>query len=333
MADQEHIGLLMQGVDVWNQWRREHPEIRPDLSSADFSLANLHKVDLHEANLMRANFTSTNFIGAALNQANLSRACLKEATFYRASLNRVSLIGASLHNTFLIDADLTRADLTRADLSYAVMGLTNLGGVDLSAVKGLDLVDHRWPSIIGIDTIYRSQVHFPVAFLQGAGVPDTLIDFIHTLHNHPIQYHSLFISYSSKDDMLAHRLYADLQEHGVRCWFAPEDMKIGDKIRARIDEAIHRQDKLLLLLSEHSIASSWVEDEVEAALEKEHRQQREVLFPVRLDEQVMQTGAAWAAKLRRTRHIGDFTRWMDPQAYQRAFERLLRDLKSESPQN
>jgi hypothetical protein len=132
---------------------------------------------------------------------------------------------------------------------------------------------------------------------------------------HPVQYHSLFIGYSSADDMLARRLHADLQARGVRCWFAPEDMKIGDKIRARIDEAIHLHDKLLLLFSEHSIASAWVEDEVEAALEKEQRQQREVLFPVRLDEQMMQTTQPWATKLRRTRHIGDFTRWADPHIY------------------
>jgi len=66
---------------------------------------------------------------------------------------------------------------------------------------------------------------------------------------------------------------------------------------------------------------------VEAALEKEQRQQREVLFPVRLDDAVMQTSQAWAAKFRRTRHIGDFTNWTDPQAYQIALDRLLRDLK------
>ena len=93
------------------------------------------------------------------------------------------------------------------------------------------------------------------------------------------------------------------------------------------DVAIHLQDKLLLL-SEHSTASGWVEDEVEAAMEKEQRQQREVLFPVRLDEGVMPTTQPWAAKLRRTRPIGDFTHWTDPQAYQQAFERLLRDLKA-----
>lgn len=104
-------------------------------------------------------------------------------------------------------------------------------------------------------------------------------------------------------------------------------MKIGDKIRPRIDEAIHQQDKLLLLLSEHAITSDWVEDEVEAAIEKERQQQREVLFPIRLDESVMQTAQAWAAKLRRSRHIGNFSNWDDAQVYQQAFDRLLRDLK------
>src|SRR6266700_1127588 len=115
---------------------------------------------------------------------------------------------------------------------------------------------------------------------------------------HPIHYYSLFISYSSNDEILAHRLHADLQAHGVRCWFAPEDLKIGNKFRQHIDEAIHLQDKLLLLLSEYSIASTWVENEVEAALENEDRQQREVLFPVRLDDAVMQASKAWAATLR-----------------------------------
>lgn len=167
-------------------------------------------------------------------------------------------------------------------------------------------------------------------FLRGAGVPDEWIDFYRSSMTSPIQYYSCFISYAHQDEMLAQRLHADLQDQGVRCWFAPEDMKIGDKIRTRIDEAIYLQDKLLLVLSEHALASTWVEDEVEAAMEKEQRQQREMLFPVRLDESVMQTSTAWAAKLRRTRHIGNFTCWTDPQEYQRAFKRLLRDLKAEA---
>ena len=67
-------------------------------------------------------------------------------------------------------------------------------------------------------------------------------------------YYSCFISYSSQDVGFAERLHADLQAKGVRCWFAPEDMRIGDKIRdQRIDDEIRQHDKLLLVLSGDSV--------------------------------------------------------------------------------
>ena len=96
----------------------------------------------------------------------------------------------------------------------------------------------------------------------------------------------------------------------------------------RIDESIRLHDKLLLILSEHSVNSPWVQDEVEAALERERREKRHVLFPIRIDNAVMDTDQAWAASIRRTRHIGDFTKWKDHDSYRKAFDRLLRDLKS-----
>lgn len=142
------------------------------------------------------------------------------------------------------------------------------------------------------------------------------------------RHHSCFISYSSKDDALAQRLYADLKAHGVDCWFAPHDMKIGARIRPTLDQAIHQHEKLLLLLSEHSIDSAWVEDEVEAALERERTERREMLFPIRLDDAVIRTRQAWAARLRRQVNIGDFSNWTDQEAYQQALERLLRDLEN-----
>jgi hypothetical protein len=105
-------------------------------------------------------------------------------------------------------------------------------------------------------------------------------------------------------------------------------MKIGDEIRPRIQESIKGHDKLLLVLSEHSVNSSWVEDEVEITFEEEDKRKKIVLFPIRLDDIVMEAEQAWAAKIRRTRHIGDFTHWKDPDSYQQAFTRLLRDLKA-----
>jgi len=62
-----------------------------------------------------------------------------------------------------------------------------------------------------------------------------LIEYLPSLLNQAIQHYSCFISYSAKDQDFAERLHADLQNKGVRCWFAPHDMPIGGKIRDEID--------------------------------------------------------------------------------------------------
>src|SRR5438270_10413515 len=102
-------------------------------------------------------------------------------------------------------------------------------------VKGLETVVHDGPSSIGIDTIIRSHGKIPEIFLRKAGVPQSIIKQIPALIGSlkPIDYYFCFISYSSKDETFAKQLYGDLQNNNVRCWFAPEDMKIGDKIRPR----------------------------------------------------------------------------------------------------
>lgn len=140
------------------------------------------------------------------------------------------------------------------------------------------------------------------------------------------QYYSCFISYSHKDEAFAERLHADLQQVGVQCWFAPKDLKIGERIRVGIDQSIRGHDKLLLILSEHSMASDWVEQEVETAFEQERKRGETMLFPIRLDEVVMKLEVGWAAHIKRTRHIGDFREWEGHASYQKAFQRLLKDL-------
>jgi hypothetical protein len=75
--------------------------------------------------------------------------------------------------------------------------------------------------------------------------------------------------FSSKDGDFARCLHDGLQNNGVRCWFAPEDLKIGDKFRGRIDDVIRIHDKLLIILSENSIRSSWVGNALEIALNRE----------------------------------------------------------------
>jgi hypothetical protein len=139
---------------------------------------------------------------------------------------------------------------------------------------------------------------------------------------------SCFISYSSKDNSFAERLRADLVREGVRCWFAPHDMPIGAKIRPAIDKAIRENSRVILILSANSMASSWVEKEVESAFELEDATGTDVLVPVRLDAAILNAREGWAADIRRQRNIGDFTAWQDAPAYASALTRLLESLRT-----
>lgn len=199
----------------------------------------------------------------------------------------------------------------------------------LGEAKGLADVDHVGPSEVSVSTIYRSGGKIPEAFLRGCGVPEDFVIHARSLGSQAVRFHSCFISYSSDDQEFAGRLHADLQARGVRCWFAPHDLPIGARIRPAIDESIRAHDKLLLVLSETSVSSQWVEQEVETALAREREPGgKTVLFPIRIDDAVMKTNSGWPALLKNTRNVGDFTRWKEHDSYQMAFDRLLRDLKA-----
>jgi uncharacterized protein YjbI with pentapeptide repeats len=347
MADEEHLKVLRQGVDAWNAWRRQARRM-PDLSGASLpgaclAFADLEDVDLEHADLTGADLRGANLIhawlteaaleGADVGHSNLAGGRLRGANLADAKLTATVLRFANLAHADLTDADLTGAffhgaDLTGADLTDALIQETVFADLDLSRTKGLETCVHWAPSIIDHRTLQRSG-QLPLSFLRGCGLPDNLIEYLPSLLNQAIQFYSCFISYSSKDDEFAQRLHADLQGKGIRCWFAPEDMKIGDRVRSRIDEVIRLHEKLLLVLSANSINSDWVEKEVETAFEKERETQSTVLFPVRLDDTVMESKTGWAADIKRTRHIGDFRRWKGHGDYRKAFERLLRDLRIE----
>jgi hypothetical protein len=349
VADKEHVDQLRKGVASWNDWRRGGRQF-PDLSvinlrDIDLRGADLRDTDLNGAKLRNAELSDANLSGADLGSADLrdadlSKANLSEANLSGASMSSANLNGANLHGATLRGADLSGANLSEADLSYtilsrldlreanlsgAVLQETVLANLDLSGATGLETCRHLGPSVIDFSTLAKSHP-LPLEFLRGVGLPDNVIEYLPSLLNQPIQYYSCFISYSSKDDDFARRIHADLQNKGVRCWFAPHDLIIGGKILDEIDAAIRLRDKVLLILSEHSIGSDWVEDEVNTAYEEERRRKQTMLFPVRLDDTVMETREAWAAKLRRDRNIGDFRQWKDHDHYQKVFERVLRDL-------
>ena len=399
MPNPKHFEVIQQGVDAWNQWREEHPEIEPDLAGADlsglkfkeanfadtdlrrtdltnsdFRGANLVRADLRAANINKTSFnlaklSEANFSEAYLRESDLSEADLRKAYFIRADLVRVDLWEANLSRAdfrwaYLIGTDLKRADLTSADLRWAYISEVNLaeadlqkanftkanliktdldqanledvtlawtyfGDMDLSAAKALNTAKHYGPSSIGIDTVYRSKGKIPTALLHGAGVSDSFIRNMKSLTDKSFAYHSCFISHAGKDHEFAQKLHADLQNNGVRCWFAAEEMKIGDLTWDSIYHFIRMHEKILLILSKNSMTSNWIENEVNAALAEENKRKTPILFPICLYWTVMNTDQAWAEYINKTRNIFDFSKWQKAETYQQSLEWLLGDLKME----
>ncbi len=138
------------------------------------------------------------------------------------------------------------------------------------------------------------------------------------------------------DQEFADRIYADLQNNGVRCWFAPHDIQGGRKLHEQLDEAIRLHDKLLLILSEHSMNSPWVKTEIGNARQREEREKKQMLFPITLAP--FAEVERWklfdadrgidSAREIREYFIPDFSNWKDHDSYQKAFQRLVKDLKA-----
>lgn len=367
MADPEQLKILKQGVEVWNLWRKGNPGESVDLSGANLERANLTEADLRRANLVDANLSGSNLNGANLNDADLSGANLSGAalggatlkwadlvmaTLDRANLSRADLEGASFIGANIRDANLIQANvclanflearLANTDFNRAAASGTVFGGVDLSEVVGLDTLEHFGPSSIGIETLYHSKGEIPDQFLRDAGMPEETIDLVRAIRaGPPIQWHSCFISYSTKDDEFARRLHSRMRAANMRVWFAPEDLKGGKKLHEQLFEAIQLNDRLVLVLSEASIQSEWVMTEIRKARETEKKEKRRKLFPIRLADFATlrdwacfdaDTGKDLAVEVREY-FIPDFSNWKDHNAFEAAFARLQKDLKAESKLN
>jgi hypothetical protein len=300
----KHLEILQGGVQAWNAWRKANPSVKPDLVGADLRRRVLRSVDLSRSNLAGSDLRDSSLRHADLTRAKLDGGRLHRVVFSHTLLDETSFKGAVLYETVFSD-------------------------VVLSTAKHLNTCIHKGPSVVDHRTL-RSSGSLPIDFLRGCGLPDSLIINADNDQRRELAYSSCFISYSSKNQDFADRLYTDLQSSNVRCWFAPKDIPIGARVRDAIDEGIRDKDRVLLILSEESVSSSWVEKEVETAFEEETLRSSIVLFPIRIDDAVMSTAKSWARDIKRARHIGDFSGWKNHDVYRQALRKLLRDLRSEA---
>ncbi|HEU5228162.1 MAG TPA: pentapeptide repeat-containing protein [Ktedonobacteraceae bacterium] len=137
MANRQQLSILKQGALPWNEWRKNHPDVQPDLSEGNLAGANLPGANLRGANLGGAELASAdlqgaNLLGATLVEANLHQANLHKADLGFADLTFAALSDANLTTARLWKADLTAATLTGANLTAANLTMTTLRETDFS---------------------------------------------------------------------------------------------------------------------------------------------------------------------------------------------------------
>jgi len=343
----------LKGADLRGANLSEACLIETNLDEADLRLADLKLADLSGACLIKTNLNNcylresyirgANLRSANLIEANIKQADLSDTVVYGANLWQANLSGANLLNTVICDSDLYGANLANAnlmkssfintnldnvDMTRATIYKTNFCSVDLSNVQGLESTVSFGPCTLGIDTIYRSKGQISRVFLRNCGLPDNLMEYLQTQTKNDYEYDTCFISYSIEDQDFAYRLYTDLQNHGIRCWFTLENMNIEDKFTYLIDEVIYEQKKMLLIISSISIHSKWIEKVFKTALSRELVADKKILFPLLIDDIVMKMDIGWASAINQSSHTADFTQWRNQDFYNTALEKLISKLKS-----
>lgn len=91
---------------------------------------------------------------------------------------------------------------------------------------------------------------------------------------------SIFLSHNSQDKPFVRRLAIALQAKGVRVWVDEAEIKIGDSLLDKIQSAIDETDYLAVVLSPHSVTSSWVNQELKQALNYELKNKSVKVLPI-----------------------------------------------------
>ncbi len=151
MTDKEYLALLEQGVEHWNRWRAENPNVKPDFSRAylfelDLSGADLNSVTLNRACLIGANLTGANLAGADLTGVYASGANLQDA-----NLTGADLTGASLNEANLTRANLTDAQAGGVNFTQALLTGVCLERCAINDATQLDEVDCEFVYLQGPD--------------------------------------------------------------------------------------------------------------------------------------------------------------------------------------
>jgi hypothetical protein len=138
MANLEHLEILKQGVEVWNEWRRNNQGVNPDLTNADLTDIDLYGVHfgactLNGVKLRGVRLSSGNLKSASLVEADLSNADVHGSTLTRANFTRAKLVKTNFGQCVLTRTNFAEANLTEARFVEAMMIMTNFENANLES--------------------------------------------------------------------------------------------------------------------------------------------------------------------------------------------------------
>lgn len=181
-----------------------------------------------------------------------------------------------LPDRWIVECKLYREDRTiGVDLVRQMIGVRELLNARNAAIvtsSRFSIDANRAAARAGIELVDRSRLLSWIERLPPKPAPPTAA----------ARFQTVFISHSHHDFDLATRLDIALRARGVRTWFSHNDLDAGKKIHEGIFTAIDSFDRLIVVLSQHSIGSQWVKTELHRAFSRQRKEGRNVLFPVSL---------------------------------------------------
>ena len=337
-----------------------------DLRQADLSGANLQGAHLWRSNLARANFNEAFMAGCTLGRTNLSnsvmqavdlkganiafsnlsyadleRADLSGTDLSQTDLSWANLSGANLRNARLVGANLDMADLSGADLQGAVIinakmsstslsrakcGLTTISNCDLTGVIGLGEITHAGPSMIGLDTISRSKGQVDARFLDGAGVPQLLVEAQDALRNSMATYKRVLLVGSVNDGDFADKIKSALAEARVPSWvISADDEESLTSGSTNLDSAVY-YDRVIILCTVASLENPLTSRNFSSLVSNPGPTVRDSIITVATDDVFYQREDRLCVGLREGKVV-DFRGWDDEGRFKEALSALIREFE------
>jgi len=197
---------------------------------------------------------------------------------------------------------------------------------------------------IDFQTILRSNISFHILEkLFGIHSPDIKSYVMEMVSK--VELHTVFISYSFKDNTIANLLNEALKKRGVMTFLWQKDAPGGKRLKQIMSTYVNKFDKVLFIASKNSLKSEACHFELTNGRKKQDKNWDLVLFPIHIDNFLFSVSeediprknrVEFWTNIEELREInsmdfGPFTREnIDPEIFDQQMDKLIKGLRKEN---